>query len=54
MMKKAIAPFICLQRLKQSSIRVILMMYLIQSIVQIYQTQEITLKRVPFGLLIDL
>ena len=45
MTKENIAPFICLKMLKQLLMRAILMMYLNQTFVQLYQTQKLLGKR---------
>ena len=54
MIKQSIAPFIRPQRLKQLLMRIILMMYLNQSIVRFYQTYKNFLGKVRFELLIQL
>ena len=54
MIKPSIAPFIRPQRLKQLLMRIILMMYLNQSIVRFYQTYKNFLGKVRFELLIQL
>ena len=54
MIKPSIAPFIRPQRLKQLLMRIILMMYLNQSIVRFYQTYKNFLGNVRFELLIHL
>ena len=54
MIKQNIAPFIRPQRLKQLLMKIILMMYLNQSIVRFYQTYKNFLGKVRFELLIQL
>ena len=52
MMKQNIAPFIHSQKLKQLLMTMILMMYLNQSIAQLYQAYKNVLEKVWFSLLI--
>ena len=52
MTKQKIAPFILSQRQKQLLMRVILMMYLNQSLARLYQTRKNHLVKVTAGLLI--
>ena len=54
MLKQNIAPFTLTQKQKQLLMRVILMMYLNQSVVQLNQTNKNLLKKVWTGLLIQL